>query len=115
MDLLERLAENGVDTLHSLERFGGNEALYARFLMKFPSDPNFSQLTEAVDNQDYDAALSYAHTLKGLSANLGMDRLSESCAELVGRLRSGETQELTGLMAQLLSNYENIIAALQAS
>lgn len=113
MELLGRLQEIGIDTVHTLERFGGNEGLYIRFLNKFPADPNITQLKEAITARDYKTAQACAHTIKGVSANLGMGRLSDSCSELVSRLRADETEDLKELMDRLLSDYEKIIAVIE--
>ena len=112
MELLERLKEAHVDVEHSLERFCGNEALYLRFIQKFPQDPNFGLLADALKASDYQNALTYAHTLKGVSANLGIDELSGVCAELVAKFRAQETEGIDILSERLALCYQTTIQAI---
>ncbi len=81
--MIEELNKLGVDTEHTLERLAGNEAIYERFLIKFVQDTNFSQLEQSLAKKDYEGALQYAHTLKGVSGNLGMTELFEHMEEMV--------------------------------
>ena len=50
-------------------------ALVERFLGKFLDDGSFSELTSAMAAGQTEAAFRAAHTLKGVSANLGFERL----------------------------------------
>ncbi len=42
----KQLTEAGVDLDKTMERFMNNEALYLKFLKRFPEDPNYAQLKE---------------------------------------------------------------------
>ena len=57
-----------------------------------------------------------AHTLKGTSANLGFQILSDQCHELVQAIRDGETQpeQLKPFMDKISAEYEKIMAAIEA-
>ena len=48
-------------------------ALVERFIGKFLDDGSFSELTSAMAAGQTEAAFRAAHTLKGVSANLGFD------------------------------------------
>lgn len=50
----------------------GNEALLERFLKKFPQDENYQKLCAAMEASDWEAALTAAHTLKGICGNLSI-------------------------------------------
>lgn len=52
-----------------------SEALIKKFVLKYPGDPSFSQLKDALAAQDWELAFRASHTLKGVAQNLGMDRL----------------------------------------
>lgn len=67
-----RLEEAGIDVGEALERMLGSEALLERLLGKFPADPNFAALGEALAEGDAQRAVAAAHTLKGVCANLSM-------------------------------------------
>ena len=66
--------------------------LIQRFLTKFLEDGSYSRLCAAMEQADREEAFRAAHTLKGVSANLGFDRLLASAGELTELLRpAGET------------------------
>lgn len=52
-----------------------SEALIKKFVLKYPGDPSFNQLKDALAAQDWELAFRASHTLKGVAQNLGMDRL----------------------------------------
>ena len=69
----KQLEENGADVEGTLKRFMGNEALYMKFIMKFLDDKNFEGLKSSLEKNDYEGAYVSAHTLKGVTANLGLN------------------------------------------
>ncbi len=71
-ELLERI---GVDAPATVARLGGMESILRRFILKFPQDPTFSALALAYDSRDMEALERHVHTLKGLTANLGIEPL----------------------------------------
>ena len=60
-------------------RIGGNyettirrlpsEALVRKFVLKYPGDPSFNQLKDALAAQDWETAFRASHTLKGVAQN----------------------------------------------
>lgn len=111
MDFYETISLAGVDAKKTLKRFSDNEVLWKRFLKKFPEDQTFEKLAKAMQSGDLGAVESEAHTLKGASANLGFDRLSEYCAELVGCVRAGMApQQQYDAVAR---EYANVCGVLQ--
>ena len=69
----------------------GSEALVKRFAVKFLEDKSFEELTESLKEKDGEDAFRAAHTLKGICANLGLDRLYEADSELTEKLRNSTT------------------------
>ena len=61
--------------------------LVKRFITKFLDDGSFSELCQAMQDGQRDKAFRAAHTLKGVSANLGLDRLCASAGQLTEQLR----------------------------
>ncbi len=92
--LKQKLVENGADVDSTIRRFMGNEALYLKFLLKFKDDPNFENLIVNLDQENYEEAFKCAHTLKGVSANLGLDPIYESASELTELLRGKSGPEV---------------------
>ena len=74
MTLQEFYARVGGDYNATLSRLL-SEALVKKFILKYPGDPSFAQLKDALAAQDWELAFRASHTLKGVAQNLGMDRL----------------------------------------
>ncbi|MDE6675500.1 MAG: Hpt domain-containing protein [Acetatifactor sp.] len=92
--LKQQLIDNGADVEGTLHRFMGNEALFLKFLMKFKDDKNYAGLTESLDQGNYEEAFKYAHTLKGVSANLGLDPICRPVSALTELLRGKTASEV---------------------
>jgi HPt (histidine-containing phosphotransfer) domain-containing protein len=65
------------------------ESRIAKYLGLFLSDPSFSELKTAFASNDAKTAFRAAHTLKGVAANLGLNKLSATSSELTEDLRPG--------------------------
>ena len=63
-------------------------SLVRKFIIKFLDDDSFSMLCHAMQNGQREEAFRAAHTLKGVSANLGLGRLLASAGELTELLRT---------------------------
>lgn len=90
--MLEKLKNDGSDVEDALERFMGREDLYIRFLHKFLEDTNFADLKESILKENYIEAFKFAHTLKGVTGNLGLTPLYSEVAILVEDLRNWESE-----------------------
>ena len=66
------------------------ESMVVRFVKKYAADKTFEQLTDAVGKQDWETAFRAAHTLKGVSQNLGFDRLYQAVFVLTEAMRGGK-------------------------
>lgn len=98
-----------MDLISSVERFGNNEMIFKKFLKKFSEDKTYSILCEAIENKDYENIEKSAHTLKGISANLGLTNLQECSNEIVGAVRNKEFDNIYSLFDNLKNNYDIII------
>lgn len=92
--LKQKLIENGADVEGTLHRFMGNEALFAKFLLKFKDVKNYAGLVESLDQGNFEEAFKYAHTLKGVSANLGLDPVCKPVSALTELLRGKAASEV---------------------
>lgn len=108
----EVLKELGVDYAALLRRFSGNAQILEKFLLKFPQDQTFPMLQKQVAEAAYAEVERSAHTLKGLSANLGFGQLSEQCAALVACIRNGEQEQATALFEKVRDEYTHIVERL---
>lgn len=93
-EVLDILKENGADVDNSLKRFMGNRGLYEKFLLKFPGDQNMSGLRECMKNQNYEEAFKFVHTLKGVSANLGLNPIQNLSSQMTELMRGKQADEI---------------------
>lgn len=114
MDALrkQRLTDAGIDVNSAMERFMNNEALLERFLAKFPADPNHDRLTAAIAAGDKEAALTAAHTMKGVCGNLSMTALFELLTRQVAAFRSGDWDGAVAMMPELDRMYTGLCTAI---
>lgn len=112
LDNFKALQSAGVDTDGALRRFAGKAELYQRFLQRFPEDDNFQKLSEAMPRENWDDVLKAAHTLKGVSGNLGMTRLYDACSETVRLLRESDWAGAKASYKELEAAYRAVMAVL---
>lgn len=104
--------EIGSDYKAALTRMGNSEKMLGKFVRKFPNDKSMGELTASFEGGDYPTAFRMAHTLKGVCANLGLDKLQKSSAELTEALRNSVADNANELFAQVRTDYEMTITAL---
>ncbi len=103
----ELLKEKGVNVDKALERMKGNKEAYKSFLVEFFEDPDFESLKNEIMAENARNAFEYAHGLKGMAANLGLDNIHNKLSVLVEILRQGSLEN-----AQ--ESYEKVMQACEA-
>ena len=93
-------------------RLGGADHTL-RFLRLFPLDDSFPRLAEALARGDNAAAFRAAHTLKGVAANLGLERLRVLASDMTECLRSGDLSGAQVLLPETEAAYRQVLAALE--
>lgn len=107
MSLLDKLQEfgcNADDLSKAKERFLNNEAFYERCFGKYLADKSFEGLGEALKTNDAKKIFEEAHTLKGVSANMGITPIYEEVVIIVEAVR-----ETTDVPEGLEANYKKIM------
>ena len=84
-----------------------------RFVVRFLSDDSFSKLETAINDKDVESAFLAAHTLKGISRNLGFANLGKSSAELTEVLRGKTFVGAEQLFAGVKEDYGQIVNAIK--
>ncbi|TXZ07195.1 response regulator [Vibrio mimicus] len=104
-----------LDVKNGLLRVAGNEKLYRRLLSQM-MDKEYDivkRIVVALEHNDRELAVRYAHTLKGTAANLGAVRASDIAARLEIALgKEGEAIQLHSLLDELASHLEHFFALL---
>ena len=91
--------------------------LIRRFNAKFLDDGSYPELCRAMEQGQTEEVFRAAHTLKGVSANLGFDRLTASSGELTELLRGrtdGIPTEAVPLLDMVRQDYELTADAIRA-
>lgn len=92
----------GADYELTMSRFLGDETKYLRFLDLLFLDDNLQTLGDALAAGDLDGAFGAAHTLKGISGNLGLTPLYNAVCEIVAPLRLREGRDDYPVMYQAI-------------
>ena len=91
--------------------------LIRKFIAKFLDDGSYPELCRAMEQGQTEESFRAAHTLKGVSANLGFDRLTASSGELTELLRGrtdGIPTEAVPLLDIVRQDYELTADAIRA-
>ena len=110
--LYASLAALNVDIETALRRFMGNDEMYRKFLLKFANDNNVEILGTYIDKRDWAAALSTAHSLKGVTGNLGFDTLYAAFTAIVSDIRAEKYNGVYLVYKNALEAYRKIYSAI---
>ena len=66
----------------ALSRVGGNLSLYKRLLGRFVEGNHMETLKTAINSGDMEEAIRQAHSLKGVSANLSLEKIRAATVDL---------------------------------
>ncbi|MDD2729453.1 response regulator [Malikia sp.] len=108
----------GLDTRLGLGQAGGREPLYGRLLAKFLADQADvpDRLAQAIAASDWSEAERVAHTLKGVSAQIGATALRDAAASLEQLIQQrASPAELELLLAQVAQLLPPLLQALAAA
>lgn len=101
----------GMDYFRTMERFMGNEKLYLKLLDMLFQDDNLKKLGDALNSGNMAGAFEAAHTLKGVSANMGLTALYNAVCALVEPLRRSEkSAEYPVLYQAVLTEFDRVDA-----
>ncbi len=113
MSLTNELAKLGADIDDALQRFMGNEKLYIRMLGKLPKAVADAEVISHFESGNYDAALTNAHTLKGVMGNLSITPLYKAYSDAVALLRESKPNEAKIKIDEILPLQKDIIDCIE--
>lgn len=88
-----------------------------KFSLRFLDVTEYNDLKEAMSKQDWNNAFLAAHTLKGVSLNLGFSKLAKVDAELTEVLRPRQVDDVAHanqLFDQVTVEYNSVVNALKS-
>lgn len=112
MTIKECYEELGADLDGALRRLM-NEKLVEKFVVKFLADGSFQKLDESLQDKNYEEAFRAAHTLKGVTANLGLTKLQDVSSQITEMLRNGKAPEDESYMEVVRAEYERTIETIR--
>ncbi|MGN0483576.1 MAG: Hpt domain-containing protein [Lachnospiraceae bacterium] len=113
--LFTELQELGVDMEEIMDRFMDDKELYVSCLERFMEETTFEELKEKLESLDYEEAFNCAHSLKGVSANLGLHHLYDAVCKIVEPLREKQFDALDGLYDAVAAEKANVQRVLDAN
>jgi HPt (histidine-containing phosphotransfer) domain-containing protein len=93
-----------------IKRVGGNAGLYKKLLGRYVETGYFQPIADALQSGDIETAAKHTHTLKGVSANLSLEKVRADAIALENALKSGDDH--AGLLTRLGETYDKTIAAI---
>ena len=106
----------GISMASGLERVGGNVKLYTRLLGKFRKGQEnaCAEIKTALESGERETAVRLAHTVKGVSGNLGAEALYLASAELEKVLKEGGDENLERPMQEFDARLREVMDGIEA-
>jgi two-component system, sensor histidine kinase and response regulator len=104
----------GISTASGLSRVGGNKQLYAKLLCKFREGQEnaVEQIRVALQSGEVETAARLAHTVKGVSGNLGGDALYRAAADVEKAIKEG-AKDIEDPMAEFASKLKVVMGGIK--
>ena len=95
-----------------------NDRLISKFIVKFLNDPSYDQFIAAWKEKNEEMLFRSSHTLKGVCANLALDKLYTLASDICEYYRPGKEAERAGkdvaaLVMALEEQYALTVAAIK--
>jgi HPt (histidine-containing phosphotransfer) domain-containing protein len=71
------------------------DTMIAKFIARVPDDPTYGRLMAAAETMDPEGLFEAAHTLKGVTANFGLTKLSTLASRLTEEFRPGKERTMS--------------------
>jgi HPt (histidine-containing phosphotransfer) domain-containing protein len=107
----------GIEVAGALKRVGGNQRLYRSLLGQFADQQEHAAETirKSLDDQDRGSAERGAHTVKGVSANLGIVALNGIAAKLESAIKHQQDDGVPSLIASLGEEMAKAVSVIRAA
>jgi HPt (histidine-containing phosphotransfer) domain-containing protein len=92
--LKKEMIDYGMDLDGALHRFLGMEEMYVSFLHKYVQDESISNMEKAYEQKDVEELFKAAHSIKGLSSNLGINPVWDVSSKLTEMTRNKTLAEV---------------------
>ena len=93
-----------IDVKDALSRIGGNMSLYKRLLDRFVSGNQYEEMVRVLQSGNVEDSVRQAHSLKGVSANLSLEKIRAIAIKLEQLIKDGA--DYTECMDELKQAYD---------
>ncbi len=106
----------GLDVQSGLARMGGNPKSYMKLLSKFRDSQSDAsrEIKEKLDSDDLETAERLAHTLKGVSGNIGATDLQAAALDLETAIKDKNKEAYEGLLSNVSDAMNEVISSIQS-
>lgn len=106
------MKSSGIDYDTAIDRFGGNDAMFEKFVRRYADNTHYQELLDALNENNSESAYKAAHSLKGVVGNLSFSTYYEVITPLTQFLREGKLEEARAILPQLAQEQDRICKAL---
>lgn len=107
------LYKAGINISEGMERLKLDKATYESLLITFLNDNSFDLLCQSINEKDVSSSFLYAHSLKGLSSNLSLIKLTLLLSPIVETLKKGSFENVEESMPEVKEAYQLIREIIQ--
>lgn len=108
------LVKAGVDIESVLDSFCNNEDAYFNCLHKFLEDGSYNRMVNGISEGNAKEAFEGAHSLKGISGNMGFEKLYSETVKITEVFRAGKLDYEKENFDNLVSEYKNVIETIKS-
>ena len=95
------------------------DSLIEKFIAKIPDDPSCPELLKAAETMDSKLLFESSHAMKGVYANLGLEKLSRAASIITEEFRPGHERSMSDeavkeKIEEIRTMYESTVAAIQS-
>lgn len=109
----EKLIEAGFDMDGVKERLGGDQDFFKSLLGMVLESSSYDEMIVAFRERKTQEAFEAAHALKGMTGNMGMQKVYEALVPLVEELRAGDFEAAEKLLPSVEERYSKAITAIE--
>jgi HPt (histidine-containing phosphotransfer) domain-containing protein len=85
-----------------------------KYLRKFLESTDYDEMMTALEDEDYERAFRAAHSIKGISLNLGFSGLQDTVSDLCEALRGGKPDiDISKMVEKVTVDYQKVISAIE--
>lgn len=107
------MVESGINVDAALDFMMGSEKMFFKYLYRFLEDPTFPTLFESLAQGKKEESRIAAHSLKSITATLGLEELNKRIKAQELALKEGRWEEGLAMEPSVREEYERIIGVIR--